>query len=697
MQHTNHLAKETSPYLLQHAHNPVDWYAWNSEVLQKAKEEDKPVLLSIGYSSCHWCHVMERESFEDETTAAIMNKHFINIKVDREERPDLDHLYMDALQAMTGSGGWPLNIFLTPDLKPFYGGTYFPPVKAYNRASWKEVLYGVANAFRERRSEIEEQANELTAHLQNANAFGTKKITAVNIPNEELFLKHHADEIAANIMKSADKEWGGFGQAPKFPQTFTIRCLLQYHHYTKNEEAIAQACLSLDKMIEGGIYDHAGGGFARYSTDREWLAPHFEKMLYDNALLVMALSEAYQITKKETYRKTIIETLQFINREMTSPENGFYAAMDADSEGVEGKYYTWSKQEINELLKEDADLFCNYYDVSEEGNWEGVNIFRTLQRKEEFCSRNQLDISAFEKRMQHCLNMLLEKRTTRIAPLLDDKIILSWNALMNTAYCKAFAALGIEAYRSAALNNMNFLLQKFSHTHGSMAHVYKEGVTRYPGFLDDYAYTIQALIALQEITSDTAWLEKAKQLSEYVLLHFSEEETGYFFFTPAGQQDIIVRKKEVYDGAVPSGNAVMAFNLNYLSIVFDAKSWKEQSIKMIAGMQEAIVRYPGSFGIWASLLLNFIKGYNELAIVGNGFAEARDLTVAAYIPNLVLQAAAESNRNFPLLKEKTTKNGQTTYFLCKEYVCLAPTVNPLIIQQLLSEMTYDTIKEITNR
>ena len=687
MQYTNRLAKESSPYLLQHAHNPVDWYPWGDEALQRAKLEDRPILVSIGYSSCHWCHVMERESFEDETTAAIMNQHFINIKIDREERPDLDHIYMDALQAMTGSGGWPLNVFLTPDLKPFYGGTYFPPVKAYNRGSWKEVLNGIANSFAERRAEIESQAEELIAHLQNANSFGIQKAATVHIPAKELFLQKQADEMFANSMQTADKEWGGFGRAPKFPQTFTIRYLLQYYHFTGKTEALEQACLSLDRMIEGGIYDHVGGGFARYSTDTEWLAPHFEKMLYDNALIVIALSEAYQITKKGLYKKAIIETLLFVEHEMTSPENGFYSALDADSEGVEGKYYTWPKAEVDEILKDEADLFCRFYDITEHGNWEEVNIPRTKKTAETFCTENGLEVSAFQLQMKNCLQQLFEQREKRIRPLLDNKIILSWNALMNTAYSKAFAALGIEEYRMKAVANMRFLLKAFQ-TESGLSHVYKAGESKFPAFLDDYAFLIQALIHLQEITSDTGYLDKAKELTGYVMDHFSEGETGYFFFTPQGQKDIIVRKKEVYDGAVPSGNSVMAFNLNYLGIVYDQLKWKQQSIKMLVGLQQAVVSYPGSFGVWASVLFNLVKGYNELAIVGKDFEKNRDLLLSRYLPNIVIQAAAESNRNFPLLKEKTTEIDQSMFYLCRQYVCLAPTANPLIIQELLSEMAY---------
>ncbi|MEJ7672637.1 MAG: thioredoxin domain-containing protein [Chitinophagaceae bacterium] len=386
---TNKLALESSPYLLQHAHNPVNWYPWGDEALLKAKQEDKPILVSIGYSACHWCHVMEHESFEDLETAKQMNDNFVNIKIDREERPDLDHIYMDAVQAMSGSGGWPLNVFLTPDKKPFYGGTYFPPQRAHNRASWKEVLLGVANLFNDKRQEVEAQAEELTQHIgrssvsaQIINPLQPSQNLSGNVEN--IFVRQQVEEIYENVMKQADKEWGGFGNAPKFPQSFTINYLLRYNYYTKNQDALQQACLSLDKMIKGGIYDQIGGGFARYSTDAEWLAPHFEKMLYDNALLIRTLSDAYQITQDESYRKTIIQTIDFIERELSNKDGGFYSALDADSEGEEGKFYVWSFQEITEVLGSDAILFCEYYDVTPNGNWEHKNILRILTMLQDF-------------------------------------------------------------------------------------------------------------------------------------------------------------------------------------------------------------------------------------------------------------------------------------------------------------------------
>lgn len=686
MSYTNRLAKESSPYLLQHAHNPVDWFPWGEEALKKAVEQDKPVLVSIGYSSCHWCHVMERESFEDEATAEIMNRHFINIKIDREERPDLDHIYMDAVQAMSGSGGWPLNVFLTPDLKPFYGGTYFPPVKAFNRSSWKEVLYGVANAFKEQRKEVEQQANELVQHLQNANSFGTEKVLKFDLPAEELFPKKQAELMFDAIMKTADRTWGGFGNAPKFPQTFTISYLLQYYHFTGNKEALQQACLSLDKMIEGGIYDHAGGGFARYSTDAEWLAPHFEKMLYDNALLIIVMSEAWQLTKQPQYKRAIDETLIFIEREMTSPENGFYSALDADSEGVEGKYYTWTKNEVDALLKEDAELFCRFYDVTEKGNWEEVTILRTRQNAVRFCKENGLELETFQTKMKTCLEILLHAREKRIKPLLDDKILLSWNALMNYAYSSAFAATGKEAYRKKAISNMKFLVKAFEHADG-LWHVYKEGIAKYPAFLDDYAYLIKALLQLQEITSDTSYLLKAKEVMTVAIERFGENETGYFFFTSTAQDDVVIRKKEIYDGATPSGNAVMAVNLQYLSTVFNKPEWLERSIKMLMGLQDVVVRYPGSFGVWAGLLQNLINGFRELAIVGKEYEKRRDEILSWYRPNLILQSSTKSNSSFPLLLNRDVPEGSTLLYLCKEYACLRPTAETQEIRAVLASVT----------
>ena len=665
--HTNRLIDETSPYLLQHAHNPVNWYPWGSEALNKAKEENKPILISIGYSACHWCHVMERESFENEDTAKIMNENFINIKIDREERPDLDHIYMDAVQAMTGSGGWPLNVFLTSDAKPFYGGTYFPPQKAYNRPSWQETLQGVVQAFRERKNEITAQAENLTEHLLKSNSFGLQKKD-----EQELFSPKKMQESFEHLMKSADKEWGGFGKAPKFPQTFSIQFLLRYFHITQNEEALEQAILSLDKMIEGGLYDQIGGGFARYSTDTEWLAPHFEKMLYDNALLISVLSEAYQLTGNDRYKEVIEETIQFVQHELLHPQMAFYAALDADSEGVEGKFYVWSLEEINKIVGEDAAIFCEYFDVSEIGNWEHTNILRVKKSIENFAKEKKIEIVQLKKLLDRGKKIVLEERNKRIRPLLDDKIILGWNALMNTACSKAFGATGNEVYRQLAVDNMEFLLNNFRGKKlNEFHHTWKNDTAKYPAFLDDYAFLIQALIHLQEITADTKWLIQAKAITDFVIENFLEEETGFFYYTPVGQQDVIIRKKEIYDGAVPSGNSMMGYNLHQLSILFDKKEWEQLSIRMIFGLGKAITLYPTSFGNWACLLQEMIAGTNEIAVVGTDFSLFYQELLKFYIPHRVLMASNLASSTFPLLVEKPVTNTSTIY-LCRNNTCLNP-------------------------
>src|SRR3984957_12151335 len=448
MHRTNRLSEETSPYLLQHSQNPVDWYPWGEEALAAARTQDKPILVSIGYSACHWCHVMERESFEDPGTAVFMNEHFVNIKVDREERPDLDHIYMDAVQAMTGSGGWPLNVFLTPQAKPFYGGTYFPPRPIHTRNSWKEVLSVLASPFRDRRTEVEQQADNLTRHVATAGSFG---IGAGDSPAGATtpFSPAILGEIRDRLLAAADTTSGGFGGAPKFPQTFSLRFLLNDYYYTGNKASLDQACLSLDKMIRGGIYDQLGGGFARYATDREWLVPHFEKMLYDNALLIITLSEAFQLTQKPLYQEAIERCITFIDNELGNGQGAFFSALDADSEGIEGKYYVWNLRDIEAVLGEDAGIFINYYGVTEHGNWEGTNIL----------TRPAVDSLTLDeaKRLNAARLLLLAYRSRRIRPGLDDKILLGWNALMNIAFSKAFAALGKEAYRDRALENMRFL------------------------------------------------------------------------------------------------------------------------------------------------------------------------------------------------------------------------------------------------
>lgn len=672
--HTNHLINETSPYLLQHAHNPVQWYPWGEEALQKAKNENKPILVSIGYSACHWCHVMERESFEDEYTAEIMNKYFVNIKIDREERPDLDHIYMDAVQAISGSGGWPLNVFLTPGTKPFHGGTYFPPVRSFGRMSWQETLLAVHEAFKERSAEIMTQAEKLTAHLQNANAFGNAKKTTAWMQETTL------QQIADNITAAADAEWGGFGKAPKFPQTFTIQNLLRHYHYTNDETALKQALLSLNKMIQGGIYDHIGGGFARYSTDEKWLAPHFEKMLYDNALLITVLAEAFQITGEEQYKKIMAETIDFIERELTHAEGGCLSALDADSEGVEGKFYTWSKKETDALLTADAAWFCKMYDISEHGNWEHTNILWLKKSLKEFANESEISAVELEANCERCKALLFEKRKERIRPATDDKILLGWNALMITALCKAGGATANGHYILSAERKIKFLEENLYSEKKGWQHTWKNEEAKYPAFLDDLAYLMQAYIQLQETTGKSDYLLKAKTLAGFVLQNFSDDETPFLFFTHQDQNDVIIRKKEVYDGAVPSGNAVMAHNLLYLSVVFDIPAWKEKAYNMTDNLGNAIVRYPTSFGVWASLMQILIKGINEIAVTGVDEEAIRKEILKNYIPAKILQSSTKEDSSFPLLSGKNTAEKAALIYLCKDYSCRQPvaTVHELL-------------------
>ena len=673
--HTNNLIHETSPYLLQHAHNPVNWHAWGKAALQKATDENKVILVSIGYSACHWCHVMERESFEDEETAMLMNENFINIKIDREERPDIDHIYMDAVQAITGSGGWPLNVFLTPGAKPFYGGTYFPPVKAFNRSSWTDVLQNIAQAWKERQNELEAQAENLTDHLNKAGNFINKNIVKVAV--EKDFDVGQCENIFAAIMKSADTLWGGFGKAPKFPQTFIIQYLLEFYYFTSNQQALQQALLSIDKMMEGGIYDQMGGGLARYSTDNEWLAPHFEKMLYDNALLILVLCDAYQITKAVKYKLAIEKTIAFVLEELRNEQGGFYSALDADSEGVEGKFYVWQKNEIEKTLGADAAIFCEFFDITQTGNWEETNILRILKPADEFAGNHKLNITHFTKQMDGCLQKLKTERTKRTRPGLDDKVILSWNALMLKAVAKAGVVLQNEKYKAVAITNFNFIWKNFpaGTSPYQLLHTWKNAVAKYPGFLDDYAYLIDAVLQLYEATFDTAYLHHANFFCEYVIENFSDEEALFFYYTHAGQDDVIVRKKEIYDGATPSANAVMAHNLFKLSIIFDKTNWRLRADKMLLSISTAIVSYPASFGIWASLLMQRGNGTNEIAVIGSRSKDiAADIEAGYYLPNKIMMASDTENNLFPMINKKQAASPALIY-VCKEYVCQAPCKN----------------------
>jgi uncharacterized protein len=666
----NELIHETSPYLLQHAHNPIHWQPWGQKALQLAKKLDKPILVSIGYSACHWCHVMERESFENDATAALMNEYFINVKIDREERPDIDHIYMDAVQAITGSGGWPLNVFLTPDGKPFYGGTYFPPTKAYNRASWTDVLTSINDAWHNRRNEMEKQAETLMEHLKKSNNYGQIKNTIQIDTEKPNFTKEDVVTISQNILGTADVVNGGFGKAPKFPQTFSINALLQCAHFLKDEKALQHAELSLIKMYNGGIYDQLAGGLCRYSTDAEWLAPHFEKMLYDNALFIVALSNAYLLTKKEVYKNAVEHVCNFLFTEMKNTDGGYYAAIDADSEGVEGKFYVWDKTEIDSILAKNADLFNAYCDVSVHGNWEEKNILRILRPLKEVVKEFNISLIDAEANIEASKKVLLAERNKRVRPSTDDKILIGWNALLITAFCKAYAVLQQDKYKAAAEELFEFIEKSFTKERDSYFHTYKNGEAKYPAFLDDYAYYIEACIHLQEITANEKYLHKAKALTVYVIENFTDKDSNYFFFTSKQQDDVVIRKIELYDGATPSANGVMAKNLHYLSIVFDNKEWHQKSVSMIESLKTIVSKHPNSFGIWAAQTINMVAGINEITIIGINMIPLLKEMLLHYVPNKILQSTNVVS-NMPLLAQKPIFE-KTFLYLCLNSTCKFP-------------------------
>ncbi len=661
---TNKLINESSPYLQQHAHNPVNWYPWGDEAISLAKQLDKPILVSIGYSACHWCHVMERESFENDIVAKIMNENFINIKIDREERPDLDHIYMEAVQVMTGSGGWPLNVFLTPQLEPFYGGTYFPPRKSMNMPSWMEVLSGVSSAWALHRDDLLKQAADLVAHLK----AGSELKGAGNHSTEELFSPDYAKQIIDNILKTADKYEGGFGNAPKFPQTFSIQNLFFAETFFKREDALVHAHLSLEKMLRGGIYDQLGGGLARYSTDAEWLAPHFEKMLYDNALFISTLSEAFQVSGNKEYMDAIHHTFSFLQREMKHEEGGYFAALDADSEGEEGKFYVWTKDEITKALPDKAEMICKFYDVSDKGNWEGKNILRIRIPAARFAEEAGMDLHEWESILVEANARLMQERNKRVRPSTDDKILLSWNAMLVSAFCKAYEASNFHGFLEEALSLFAFCESTFVVAGNKMKHTYKNGEARGSANLEDYATMISAAIKLQEVTGDQRFIELATSWTEIVTSNFSAEN-GMFYFTAAGEPNILFRKTEVFDGAVPSANALMVQNLFYLGTIWNKQEWKDRATSTVKLLHQNVVAYPSSFGVWANMILHRASGIPEVVVAGDGFNSLLAEVLKIYLPNKVLQSNIGGSK-FPLLRGKS--NSKAMIHICKNYTCLPP-------------------------
>lgn len=663
MKKPNLLIHETSPYLLQHAYNPVQWHPWSEEVFRLSKEQDKPVLISIGYSSCHWCHVMERESFENDDIAALMNEYFINVKIDREERPDLDAIYMEAVQAISGSGGWPMNVFLTPDKKPFYGGTYFPPAPMYNRLSWPQVLMNIHHAWINKKDDIEEQAKSLTEHISKENIFVSKDANGFNF--DQAYLK----TITTHILAQADMQNGGFGTAPKFPQTYCIRFLLASNFLQENESAKNAALTALDKMLQGGIYDHAAGGFSRYATDTEWLIPHFEKMLYDNALLLSALAEAYQVTKAPHYSIAIRETFNFLQREMKSADGVFYSAIDADSEGEEGLFYLWTKEEFTHVANDSDGVLATYFGVSENGNFEGKNILNTPVSFENFCAENHLDKHAFRHRIATTKNLLVQARSNRQRPLTDDKILLGWNALLLTSFCKIYGATGEVDYRAAALQLYEDISLHLK-TQDGMKHQSKaSAANENTAFADDLAYWIEALLELHKVTANEKFLYEAKEYTSFTEKHFSDGQNVYFFFTQSKSKDVLFRKTELYDGATPSANSIMCKNLNYLGWLFDNNRWKDRSLKMLNGVAGSVTKYTTSFSSWALASLFLVAGANQIIYSAANLENEILIANKVFFPPVLLIPVGPET-TVPLMIGKHL--GDTNYYLCREFTCFAP-------------------------
>ncbi len=670
----NRLINETSPYLLQHAHNPVDWYPWGEEALQRAKDEDKPILLSIGYSACHWCHVMERESFENEEIAGIMNEHFVNIKVDREERPDLDSVYMNAVQALTGSGGWPMTMFLTPEGKPFYGGTYFPPADRGGMPGFPSVLTGVSQAYRTRRGDVVQTTTQILSHMQHLSQ-PTRSLEPL-APD----LMHQAYQ---SLGQNYDYQNGGFGAAPKFPQAMTCEFLLRYSRVANSPRALEMVEDTLHKMAMGGIYDQIGGGFHRYSTDAYWLVPHFEKMLYDNALLSKLYIHAYQASGDPMYRRITEETLDYVLREMTDPKGGFYSTQDADSEGVEGKFFVWSLEEIQAVLGEDeGELIAGYLGVTEAGNFEGENILNVPQGADSFAPEAGMSVAELEEQLRAARPLLLETRERRVHPALDDKVLASWNGLMMRSFAEAASTLGRPDYLDAAVNCASFLLEEM-HVDRHLLRTWREGRASLKGYLEDYAFVADGLLAVYEATFDRRWLDEARSLCDTMLDLFWEEGELTFYDTGKDHESLVVRPRDVFDNATPCGSSVAVDVLLHLSIFTGENDYSRRGAASLRSMHQYLGRAPMGMGHWLCALDFYLSSPREIAIIGDrSEADTRallDVVYGLYLPNVVVAGAPGTlpeDGAIPLLRERGMIDGKPTAYVCENYACQLPVTGP---------------------
>jgi uncharacterized protein len=680
--HTNRLIHETSPYLLQHAHNPVDWYPWGAEALERARQEEKPIFLSVGYSACHWCHVMERESFEDEATAALMNERFINIKVDREERPDLDAIYMDAVQAMTNQGGWPMSVFLTPDGEPFYGGTYYPPEPRYGMPSFQQVLQSVADAYQKRRDQVMGQAQRLTNALQRSTMIGARDTEL----SPDLL-----QEATATLLQYFDREDGGFGSQPKFPQPMTLDFCLAEYRRTGDLDVLYMAELTLEKMAHGGIYDQLGGGFHRYSVDAVWLVPHFEKMLYDNAQLLRTYLHAWQLTGRPLYRRVVDETIDYVLREMTAPDGGFYSTQDADSEGHEGKFFVWDLEEIEEILEpQAAGIFESYYGVSERGNFEEKNILSVVRTVESVAQRFRLSEAEVEQSLADSRQKLFAVREQRIKPGRDEKILTEWNGLMIHALAECGATLERADALAAAVKAANFILASMSQPDGKLYRSYKDGQARLNAYLEDYASFARSLIALYEATFDLRWLGEATRLVRLMQEQFADHQLGGFFQTGLDHEQLVVRRKDFIDNAIPSGNALAAETLLRLSALLNQPNDRTEAARICAAVKEAMARQPTGFGRMLGVLHTMLSPSQEIAIVGDPAEPDTQALLREvrkrYLPDSVLafKRPGESSM-LPVLEGRDLVQGKAAAYVCENYACKLPVTDADALGRLLGE------------
>jgi uncharacterized protein YyaL (SSP411 family) len=680
---TNRLANETSPYLLQHKDNPVDWYPWGEEALKRAREEDKPLLLSVGYSACHWCHVMERESFEDDETARMMNEHFVNVKVDREERPDIDSIYMAAVQALTRHGGWPMTVFLTPDGAPFYGGTYFPPVPSRGMPSFQQLLLSIVDAYENRREEVMQSAQSVRDYLQAS--------TAAVMPEAESAGKELLDRAAVALLSQLDRRFGGFGGAPKFPQEMNLEVLLRHYYRTGERSALDGVELTCRQMAQGGIYDHLGGGFSRYSVDEYWLVPHFEKMLYDNALLSRLYLETYQATGEPFYRRIAEETLDYVLRDMTSEEGGFYSAEDADSEGEEGKFYVWTPEELEAVLEPDeANLAARYWDVTGRGNFEGKNILHVARPPEAVADEFGFSTEELWNRMTGIRAKLFAVREERVRPGRDEKILAAWNGLMLRSFALAARVTGREDYLEAAVKNATFVLEKLKED-GRIHRSYKDGRARFNGYLEDYAMVADGLVALYEATFETRWLVEADALMDAVSELFWDEEKRIFYDTPADHEELVTRPRDVYDNAAPSGTSVATEVLLRLALFLDRNDYRQRAEDVLEELAGGMEKVPGGFGRLLCALDFSASEPREVAIVGDQRSpDTRallEVVYSGYLPNKVVAGRDpdddEAGGLIPLLAQRPARAGRATAYVCVQYACQTPTTDP---EELTSQL-----------